>query len=300
VLLKFSRLPLTPQAERGRFVRFAVLILIASISLPAHAQPALELPAHATPPLDWPRMGLHKPDGPGPFPALILHHQCYGLVSPGWSNRSMVRAAKDAVARGYAVLILDSLKPRGVESVCAGSKGGVNFAQGIADIERAARHLQSFPFVDPKRIAHVGYSWGAMVGLLSASRSASAQRENPVAAYVAVYPGCYTIRTAAGDGYEIVRADIARPVLVLMGGEDTETPPGDCIPKLQAAKAKGAPFEWHLFPGATHCWDCFQADGLRKEPVRGGVMVYRYDAAVTRQSVDRVFAFLEAVWSKNR
>lgn len=263
----------------------------------AFAQRALELPAHTTPLLDWPRMGLHKPDGPGPFPALILHHQCYGLVSPNWSNRSMVRAARDAVARGYVVLILDSLKPRGVESVCAGSKGGVNFTQGIGDIERAARHLQNFSFVDAKRIAHVGYSWGAMVGLLSASKSASAQRENPVAAYVAVYPGCYTIRSAAADGYEMVRADIVRPVFVLMGGQDTETPASDCLPKLQSAKAKGAPFEWHLFPDATHCWNCFQADRLRKAPVRGGVSVYRYDVAVTSEATRLMFEFLERVWN---
>ncbi len=272
------------------------LFALAFLSAPAFAQPVLELPAHPTPVLDWPRMGLHKPDGPGPFPAIILHHQCYGLVSPNWSNRSIVRAAKEALARGYVVLILDSLKPRGVQSVCAGSKGGVNFSMGISDIERAAKHLQTFNFVDAKRIAHVGYSWGAMVGLLSASKSASAQKENPVAAYVSIYPGCYTIRTLAGDGYEIVRPDISRPTLVLMGGKDTETPSSDCIPKLESAKAKGAPVEWHLFPDATHCWDCSQADGLRKEPVRGGVSVYRYDAAIMKETGSRMFTFLESVW----
>lgn len=275
--------------------RIFLALVACLISIPAFAQP-LELPFYATPLTERPGMGLHRPEGPGPHPAIILHHQCYGLLSPNWSNRSIMRAAKEAISRGYVVLVLDSLRPRGVHSVCAGSRGGVNFAQGIGDIERAAKHLQQFDYVDPKRIAHVGYSWGAMVGLLSASKSASTQRENPVAAYVAVYPGCYSIRTAAGDGYEIVRADIVRPTFVLMGGKDTETPASDCLPKLQAAKSKGAPFEWYLFPDATHCWDCSQADGLRKEPVRGGISIYRYDVAVTKDSMERTFDFLERVW----
>src|SRR5262245_17917755 len=29
-------------------------------------------------------MALYKPDGPGPFPALVLHHQCGGLRQDNW------------------------------------------------------------------------------------------------------------------------------------------------------------------------------------------------------------------------
>ena len=31
-----------------------------------------------------PEMALYKPDGPGPFPALVLHHQCGGLGQDRW------------------------------------------------------------------------------------------------------------------------------------------------------------------------------------------------------------------------
>jgi dienelactone hydrolase len=51
-----------------------------------------------------PKMGLYRPEGTGPFPALVLHHQCSGLREG--KNTSMLNWAKEAVSRGYVVLML--------------------------------------------------------------------------------------------------------------------------------------------------------------------------------------------------
>ena len=67
-----------------------------------------------------PRMALYKPEGQGPFPAIVLHHQCSGLGNPRWQNVSMLNSAKEAVGRGYVALLIDSLGPRGVDTVCMG------------------------------------------------------------------------------------------------------------------------------------------------------------------------------------
>src|SRR4051794_6837743 len=65
------------------------------------------------------RMVLLKPNGPGPFPAIVLQHQCAGLRTlEGAPNRSMGTWAQVAVRQGYAVLLLDSLSQRDVNSVC--------------------------------------------------------------------------------------------------------------------------------------------------------------------------------------
>ena len=63
------------------------------------------------------------------------------------------------------------------------------------------------------------------------------------AAVVSFYPGCFTIRPPVGAPFEIVNPDIDRPLLVLMGDKDTETPPGECVSKLELARAAGAPVE---------------------------------------------------------
>jgi hypothetical protein len=108
--------------------------------------------------LTLPRMALLKPGGNGPFPAIVLLHQCAGL------NPAVVTWAREAIARNYAVLLVDSLGPRGVKSVCYGPEAGVNLFRGARDALQAAEHLRRQPFVDKDRIALLGFSWGATVG----------------------------------------------------------------------------------------------------------------------------------------
>lgn len=269
----------------------------AAQSRAAQAAPDLAFPTEPSPP-DFsgrPAMALYRPAGAGPFPALVLAHQCGGLGGARWSNGSMLDWAKRAYERGYVVLLVDSLGPRGATSVCLGPQQNIFFSRGAKDLLQAAAHLRSLPYVDPKRVAAAGFSWGAMAGLFASSRSlanALVPGERP-AAVVSFYPGCFTLRPGTLQAYELVRGDIDRPLLVMMGGEDTETPPGECVDKLGPARAAGAPVETHVFPTATHCWDCRTLDGLRKRDFRGTDVVYRYDPAVTEDSARRMFDFLD-------
>lgn len=132
-------------------------------------------------------------------------------------------------------------------------------------------YFEQFEFVDKERIALAGFSWGAMVAVF-ASRDIWAARLSPgprFAAAVAFYPSCATIRPPSGNAYEVVSTDIDRPLLVLMGEKDVETPPAECVPKLEAAKASTAPVEWHVYPDKTHCCDCRNLDGVSKVDIRG-------------------------------
>lgn len=246
-------------------------------------------------PFSSPQMALYKPEGAGPFPALVLHHQCGGLRNDRWQNRSMLEWAKEAIARGYVALLVDTLGPRGAQTVCYGPQNNVTFATGVKDALQAAEHLRKFDFVDKQRIAHAGYSWGAMVGVLASSRlwGESLARGERFAAAVAFYPGCFTIKPKTMPQYEIVRPDIDRPLLVLMGADDNETPSPDCISRLEPIKAQGAPVEWHVYPNATHCWDCANLHNFSKTDVRGNRVTYLYDKEVTADSARRMFEFLE-------
>ena len=240
-------------------------------------------------------MALFKPEGEGPFPALVLVHQCGGLGRGNWRNQSMLEWARQAVARGYVALLVDALGPRGGEPVCMGPRNGVTFGRGVTDALQAVDHLRALPYVARERVAIAGWSWGAMVATLASSRAirARAGAGAPFGAAVAFYPGCFMIRPQAFPAYEIVNRDLDRPLLVLMGGRDVETPPAECVSRLEAAKAGGAPVEWHEYPDATHCWDCRNLHGFRKVDWRGTTVEYRYDAEATADSARRMFEFLE-------
>lgn len=244
-----------------------------------------------------PQMALYKPEGAGPFPALVLLHQCGGLraASGRWQNQSMLEWARRAVERGYVVLQVDALGPRGVDTVCMGPKGDVYFQRGVRDVLLAAEHLARQPFVDDKRIAMAGYSWGAAVALEVASRywRDGAQSSGRIAAVASFYPPCWRI-DRPNTRYDLVATDIDIPALTLMGARDTETPASECVARLESAKGRGAPVEWHIYPEATHCFDCVNLDGFSKVDVRGSRVEYRYGKADTEDAARRMFEFFAA------
>jgi len=264
----------------------------------------LTFPTEATPfSPTHPRMGLYKPRGDGPFPAIVLVPHCNGLGRlSGYPNLSMGRWGKEFLDRGFVVLLLDSQGERGVDSTCIEPREDIFHTRGAYDVLQAADYLRRLDFVDKRRIATIGFSWGAMANLLASSKIyQSALKVNaPFSAFVAIYPLCATFLVPQGRAYEIVNRDINRPGLVLMGADDGEAPPTLCVPKLDAATWQGAPVEWHVFPHATHCWDCAHLDGYSKVDFRGNRVQYRFDGNITADTRGRIFAFLNKVWAEDK
>ena len=170
------------------------------------------------------------------------------------------------MARGNAVLPIDQLTLRGVDLRCQGAAGGLNFMRPSKDIFQAADHLRGFGFVDSERIAVAGYAF---------------QRRRRFLSGLSHHPSSSWQR------------DLDQPLLVLLGEKDSDTPACVCTQRLERARQAGSDVEWHMYPDTTHCWDCQNPDGLSKTTHRGHHTVYRYNAEVTRDSRERLFAFLD-------
>lgn len=268
--------------------RFRTLLLSAALALSAaaaHSQSSLLNNAGSFTPIQIPpqvheELGalttlsnqIFKPSGAGPFPAVVLVHTCGGLKNP-----HMRLHAQDLLRNGYAVLVQDSHGPRGFETC---KQKNLPFVVGVMDAFQARAALAAQPFVDPQRIYLAGYSYGGYVAALAASKQSAIQfgGGQPFRATVAHYMECQR-----KSGAQVVTADIDRPLLLLLGQKDTESPPASCFPLLEDLHKAAVPVEWHVYPDATHGWD---------KPGEGH-LGYAYNEAVTQDANQRMLAFLE-------
>jgi dienelactone hydrolase len=102
---------------------------------------------------------LAKPDGAGPFPAVVGLHGCAGM-----HEATKQRLADDLVGRGYVVLLVDSYATRGIDHACT-STAFATFLTRRPDAYGALVFLGRQTFVNPHRVAAVGFSSGARVTL---------------------------------------------------------------------------------------------------------------------------------------
>ena len=216
---------------------------------------------------------LIVPAGAGPFPAVVVMHDCSGLGPR--SSGAPRRWADMLVAEGYVVLMPDSFTPRNLPNgICTESLERLRGASGFAragDAYGALAHLRTLPTVDRKRIGIMGGSNGGFTTLASMyvpidpKNRLRAAKQDGFAAAVALYPSCsgpygrWSIQRAEGErgpviGYSGAYQAIA-PLLILIGEKDDWTPAETCRRLAESSRAEAHPVEIKIYPGAHHSFD---------------------------------------------
>jgi dienelactone hydrolase len=108
---------------------------------------------------------LSKPEGNGPFAAIVYLHGCDGLSED----------ARTYNARGNVSLMLDSFATRGIKNACSQVTQGLLLTRQ-GDALGALSYLSNLPFVDPQRIAASGSA--ASLAFAMCWKAASARSEN--------------------------------------------------------------------------------------------------------------------------
>jgi dienelactone hydrolase len=283
-----------------------ILLAIVALGMTASSVPAaapapgwVEFPSATTPPTPFalkqakargidleqepgtPLRGLLvRPDGAGPFPAVVFLHGCDG-VQP-----FQERWAADLAGRGYVALLVDSHGPRGIGDDCAHWPPTTDSRP--FDAFGALRHLGGLPFVDAGRVGVMGWDTGgrAVQRLLEAKGVQQALAER-FAAGVEVYP------IARPDG------PVSAPVLLLVGDKD------DCFPAARIRHAMAAfdpgpvPLVLEVLPDAGHGFDnprfaeptAFTYAQVQQCVETGTTMTY--SKAAGEAAARRVHAFLD-------
>lgn len=225
--------------------RRLLLLLALALVRPAPAQAAEAAIAfeagNVGPPGGAARQMLYLPPASGRHPAVLVLHGCNGVH----------RHEHDWAARlrgwGYVALVVDSLAPRAVASICdLHGTASVTQAMRVADVFAAADWLRRRDDVDPDRIAAVGFSHGATT-VLQAVSDAVVRRLHvaPLRAAVALYPGCDPASPW----------QLASDLLMLLGEKDEWTPAAWCLTAIARAETRGHLLQHVLYEGAWHAFD---------------------------------------------
>jgi dienelactone hydrolase len=216
---------------------------------------------------------LYKPYGPGPFPGVVIMHDCSGLGPR--SSGAPDRWARELVGRGYTIVIPDSFTTRGhAGGVCTNplpSRTEVGPSRRVSDAYAALAYLGTLPFVNGRRVGIMGGSHGgsttlaAMVAPERDRELFAGDRHAGFAAAVALYPGCAAelgtwrvVRQFGSSGqikdYVGVYTPTG-PLLILIGEKDDWTPAEPCRKLTEAAQQAGYPVMIKIYPGAHHSFD---------------------------------------------
>ncbi|WP_420970908.1 dienelactone hydrolase family protein [Bradyrhizobium sp. B120] len=219
---------------------------------------------------------IQRPDGPGPFPAVIVLHGCAGLGSlfdPHLAHNFWPDAL---TSWGYAVLVVDSFTTRGLKDTCDTDTA----AYRMQDAFGALSFFSKQPYVDKDHVALLGFSAGGVATLAALRKRDTQIFEIPPGldfkAGIAFYP-CY--------GSSL---DTAEPLLILNGEDDDWSKQSVCRTMMNLRPASATAVKLISLPNAVH--------GFDRPAMNPGRMAFghwiEYNAEAARQATEAVRNFL--------
>jgi uncharacterized protein len=180
-------------------------------------------------------------------PVVVIAHGSSGPDSRGPSYAEALGAA------GISSLEIDMWRPRGLKGLLDRPR---SVADTYADVFGAFRYLTCRAEFDALRIGVLGFSWGGVLAMMTATRGVARRylrNGERFAAHAALYPVCWLYNRV--EGYEF-RDLTGAPVLVQCGGADDYDKP-DALEKLVAGvdPSDRAAVKTIVYPGATHAFD---------------------------------------------
>jgi dienelactone hydrolase len=196
------------------------------------------------------RAELYRPEGGGPFPAVIALHGCEGLHSGAGQMAAVYRDWAERLNKaGFVVLYPDSYASRELGTPCRNRAALLRSnRERIADAIAAREWLQSQHYIKANRISLLGWSSGGVTVLWAVRPSAAMHDAKPdFRSAVALYPGCTRL--------EITAWSARIPTLILAAGADDWSSAKACEQMVAGARGRSAHASIVVYPGAYHDFD---------------------------------------------
>lgn len=199
-------------------------LLISLLHANASANPVNELEK---------RYSLMAPNGPGPFPTIVMFSGGSGFDTKAFAKHYDV-VQKRLVDLGYLTVRMDVLGAIGAKN-----SSGVSYSGVASDSRSAIEKLKQDPKVKADELHLMGWSFGAAIALEIVSKPMVG-----IKSVFAYYPPCARLGPWKTNA----------TVEVFYGEADTITPPGRCDYTF-AASDHGPGSAKTVYPGAIHLFD---------------------------------------------
>lgn len=181
---------------------------------------------------------LARPDGAGPFPAIVVIQEYWGL------DAHIKSLAERFAGEGFVALAPDlyhgqiATEPDDARKMLM----ALNMPIALTEIQGAIRYLSDLPEVEPKSIGVIGFCMGGRLALNTASRGADL-----LGVVVAFYGGGVQPTAEFVSGITV-------PVLAIYGEDDAGIPPETRNTLEAEMDTQEKTFEMVVYPGAGHAF----------------------------------------------
>jgi dienelactone hydrolase len=216
----------------------------------------------------------------GKRPGILVVHEWWGL------NDYARKRARMLAELGYTALAIDmygndKVATHPADAQKFSSELMQNFPLAKARFLAGMEFLKEKPFVDPTRIAAIGYCFGGGIVLNMARQGVDLK------GVVSFHGGLTAVRPAQPG-------TIKARILVLAGGADKVVPPEQIAAFKKEMEAAQADYRVIIYPGAMHSFTNPEADKLAKEfhlPIG-------YNAEADRKSWEEMKQFLTEIFER--
>lgn len=226
------------------------------------------------------------------LPAVIILHSSSGIDSTG---RFYARALNNA---GIATLELDLWGARGLQGGSANRPATPQ--ETLPDVFAALHYLLQQPNINAEKIGVIGFSWGGVLSMLTATEQYMAMTGTPFrfAGHVAHYPVCWLYNNV--PGFEFANLTGA-PVLIQTGELDDYDLPETCpLMVANLSEVDKETVELNIFKKAYHAWDRLEAEWLVTDPFshlgQGGEVTLSPNKRVAKKSRRNVVKFFSNIF----
>ena len=181
---------------------------------------------------------LARPEGDGPFPAVLMLHEWWGL------NEGITELADALAEQGYIVFVPDAYRGRLATQIPLALylRLSTPDAKIHADLDAGLDYLRGLADVDPARVATVGFCFGGEQSL-----QMSLRRPDDLAATVMLYGSLVTEAARLGPLRD-------QPFLGIFGATDAQIPVSEVRAFEAALNSLNAPATITIYEGVGHAF----------------------------------------------